>query len=180
VTILTESKEQPLARFAAKYNLRVQCDECNDPIILGKHGHLYEYSPTEVGLMILPLGGNPRPRLWNSTREKCIAAGMTLRQNGDAEGALSFDPANQGQAKLAIRVAGARPKRQLSNERRQAQAAILVKARQARRNSIKQGSPEAFFGPEGRSAGETMAFMNLDRKTPVSIDLPVPAVEAAS
>ena len=41
---------------------------------------------------------------------------MTLRQNGDSEGSLSFDPSNREQAKLAIKIAGARPKRVLSPE----------------------------------------------------------------
>jgi hypothetical protein len=39
---------------------------------------------------------------------------MTLLQNGDDEGALSFDPPNRKQAALAIKVTGAGPKRQLS------------------------------------------------------------------
>jgi hypothetical protein len=41
---------------------------------------------------------------------------MTLRQNGDDEGAVSFDPTNKKHAALAIKVAGARPKRRLSPE----------------------------------------------------------------
>jgi hypothetical protein len=37
---------------------------------------------------------------------------MTIRQNGDSEGCLSFDPKNNEQAKLAIKIAKVRPKRQ--------------------------------------------------------------------
>ena len=43
---------------------------------------------------------------------------MTLRQNGEDEGALSFNPANRQQSRLAIKLTGARPKRQLSPEHR--------------------------------------------------------------
>jgi hypothetical protein len=43
---------------------------------------------------------------------------MTVRQNGDDEGAVSFDPANKEQASLAIKLIGARPKRRLSPEHR--------------------------------------------------------------
>jgi hypothetical protein len=176
----TESAEQPLANFAAKHNLRVQRDDCDDPVIFGKLGQLYEYNSTELGLMILPPGGNPRPRLWNSIRENCIAAGMILRQNGDAEGALSFIPENREQAKLAIRLAGARPKRQMSEQRRQAQIAILARARHARKNSINKGVSEAFCGFEDNGNGRTTPVVNFDHESSVSIELPVPATEAVS
>jgi hypothetical protein len=55
---------------------------------------------------------------------------MTLRQNGDDEGALSFDPNNRQQARLAIKVTGARPKRQLSPEHRAKLLAIGFQKRQ--------------------------------------------------
>jgi len=42
--------------------------------------------------------------------------GITLRQSGDAEGSLSFNPDDPKQAMLAIRVAAAKRKRQLSPE----------------------------------------------------------------
>ncbi|MGC2182301.1 MAG: hypothetical protein WA637_03365 [Terriglobales bacterium] len=179
MTASTEFINQHLVRFAAKHNLRVQRDDCNDPVILGKLGHLYEYDSTELALMILPSGRTPRPRLWNSKRERCMAAGMTLRQNGDAEGALSFNPEDKALAKLAIRMAGARPKRQMSPERRKAQLIVLEKARQVRKNSIRKGTSEAFWGHEGQDEARTTPVVNLDRETPVSIVVPVPAAEVS-
>src|SRR2546428_11977867 len=89
-----------LIGFAAKHRLRIEYDECGDPVISGRLGQLYEYSSSELGVMIIP-SGDPRPRLWRLIREKCLATGMTLRQNGDAEGTLSFDPTNRAQARLA-------------------------------------------------------------------------------
>ncbi len=62
---------------------------------------------------------------------QALAAGMVLRQSGDAEGCFSFDPANQQQARLAIRMAGTRAKRQMSDEQRAAKTAILAAARQS-------------------------------------------------
>jgi hypothetical protein len=57
---------------------------------------------------------------------------MTLRQNGDTEGTLSFDPANRAQSTLALRIAKARTKRILSPERAAAGTARLAKARLGR------------------------------------------------
>lgn len=103
-----------LGQFANKYDLHVKHDECGDPVIGGKRGHLYEYGPTELGLMFLPPGDDPSPRLWNTVLSKCLAAGMILRQRGDSEGVLSFDPLNKEQARLAIKLSGVRPKKQIS------------------------------------------------------------------
>jgi hypothetical protein len=71
---------------------------------------------------------------------------MTLLQNGDDEGALSFDPTNRKQAALAIKVTGARPKRQLS-------AAHKGKApgRQPAR-SIFRGAQGSKWGFEGQNS----------------------------
>ncbi len=38
---------------------------------------------------------------------------MVVRQRGDAEGALSFDPENKAQVKIALKLAGVRPKRKV-------------------------------------------------------------------
>ena len=58
----------------------------------------------------------PRTGLWNSFRAACVAAGMTARQTGDAEGAFSFDPEDDRQAKVAIKVIRARTKRRMTPE----------------------------------------------------------------
>src|SRR5262249_45326492 len=56
------------------------------------------------------------PRTWGNFKRAALAIGMTLRQNGDSEGCLSFDPANDALAKFAIKIAGVRPKRRVSSE----------------------------------------------------------------
>ena len=98
--------------------------------------HLYEYDEGELGLLVLSEVQNPRPRRWAAIRKKCLAAGMILRQNGDDEGALSFDPNNRQQSRLAIKIAGYRPKRQLSPEHR---AKLLAVGFQKRVNPTLEG-----------------------------------------
>jgi hypothetical protein len=52
---------------------------------------------------------------------------MVLRQNGDAEGVLSFDPKNAEQVKIALKLAGVKPKRRVSSEERARLQAIGYK-----------------------------------------------------
>jgi hypothetical protein len=63
-----------------------------------------------------------RPFVWAYVRKRLIAAGFRVIQNGDWEGAALFDPHNANQARLAIRIIGAKRKRELS----EAQRAILA------------------------------------------------------
>ena len=102
-----------LKEFVDKHSLRVKRspDDGTDNIV-GRVGEIYEYSDCELALMICR--GSVGIGRWARVRKKCVAAGMTLRQNGDDEGALSFNPANPKQAALVIKVIGARRKRQLS------------------------------------------------------------------
>jgi hypothetical protein len=83
-----------------------------------------------LGVAFVP--GKWTPKTWGNHKRAAIALGMTLRQNGDSEGTLSFDPANGPQSTLALRIAKARAKRILSPERAAAGAARLAKARLAR------------------------------------------------
>lgn len=99
--------------FATKYNLRVTTDKQDDtPVITGGIGHIYEYSASELGVMILP--STYKPRLYHAIEKKCLSVGMTLQQGCDAEGALSFDPECKTQARMAIKAAQVRPKKKIS------------------------------------------------------------------
>ena len=68
---------------------------------------------------------------WVHARKKLINAGFTLKQNGDAQGVMLFNPEDKAQAKLALKLAGIRT-RQLSPERKAALAAQLMAARAKR------------------------------------------------
>jgi hypothetical protein len=132
------NSDKPLQSFAKKHNLRVQFDDCGDPVTLGTRGHLYEYGPIELGLMILS-GDDPSSRFWNAVRPKCISAGMTLRQNGEAEGAFSFDPENKDHARLAIKLTGVRPKKKISDSHKAKLLSGLRDYRNFRPEAILEG-----------------------------------------
>ena len=98
-----------IKQFANERRLKLRLDDCGDPVINGKFGHLYEYDDNELALCFMP--GKDTAHLWKARRATCVNAGMTLRQNGDVEGCLSFDPRDKAQAKLAIQVVRCRVRR---------------------------------------------------------------------
>jgi hypothetical protein len=104
--------------FATKHRLKITRDECGDPVIVGRIGqsNIYEYSDTELGVMFITDGRKPpRTGLCNTFKAAC-EAGMTLRQNGDAEAAFSFNLSNPEQAKVAIKGIRARFRREMTPE----------------------------------------------------------------
>jgi hypothetical protein len=107
--------------FADQYQLTIARDLCGDSIIpgrLGKDSNISDFSDTELAMCWLTDGKKTaRTGLWTRTKAACIAAGMTLHQDGDAEGILTFDPDIPGQAKLAIKCVQAKAKRQMTPER---------------------------------------------------------------
>jgi|GEM_PF-1212436 len=126
------SFEKTILVFAEQNRLHTSRDVDGTTVIRGQAGcQLYEYDEGELGLLVISQGQNPRPRRWIAIRKKCLEAGMTLRQNGDDEGALCFDPNNRQQSRLAIKIAGCRPKRQLSPEHRERLRAVGFQKRQS-------------------------------------------------
>lgn len=59
-----------------------------------------------------------------------MAAGFTLLQDGDAEGAAAFDPLNAEQVRLAVKLAGVKTRRCVSEEVK-ARLASLSKLRRS-------------------------------------------------
>lgn len=81
--------------------------------------HIYEVGDGRLAVCLLL----PTKTLWTYAKKKLRKAGFVVRLDGDTEGTATFDPANDTQARLAIRMVGARPKRrqslkQLANLRR--------------------------------------------------------------
>src|SRR5438093_2860627 len=69
-----------------------------------------------------------------ATRDLCGAAGMVLRQKGDTEGAFSFNPENREHVQLAIKLAGVKRKRQMSEKQKAvAEAALRLEWRRSAR-----------------------------------------------
>lgn len=124
-----------LPQFADHYRLKLAHDECGDPIVSGRlseDSNISDFSDTELAMCWLPDGKNTaRTGMWNRTKAKCLAAGMLLHQDGDAEGIFVFDPVDPGQAKLAIKCVKAKAKRRITPERVAALSETLVKARKA-------------------------------------------------
>src|ERR1700756_4000252 len=97
------NREELILTFAEQNRLRTCRETDGTTVIRGQRGcHLYEYSDSELGLMILSDGKDTRTRRWSGIRKKCLAAGMILRQNAEDEGALSFSPDDRQQSRLAI------------------------------------------------------------------------------
>lgn len=109
--------------FAAQYRLKTQVSGDGTNIIAGRVGVIYEFDADTLGVLIIP--NPPRKRYWGCLRASLIVAGMTLVQDGDGEGSAVFDPDNPIQAKLAIRAAGIRRRRQLTPEQREKRIAFL-------------------------------------------------------
>jgi hypothetical protein len=47
------------------------------------------------------------PGKWTNAKKKLLAAGFTVRQNGDTEGTALFNPEDKSQARFAFKITGA-------------------------------------------------------------------------
>jgi len=134
--------------FALKHRLRVRRDECGDEIIPGKFGQIYEYAKGLFAVMYMPDPEGKRPaksKQWTNRRNWMLAAGFKILQDCDGEGTASFDPHDQQQVNLAIRVAGIKRRRVLSEEQRELKIQALEKARaisRFHRNPVPEGGLE--------------------------------------
>jgi hypothetical protein len=113
--------ERSIRNLANRYRLKWELEKpvLATEIIVGRAGQIYDHGDGLLAVMFLPAKEAWMPRKWGNVRRDCIAAGMTLLQDGDAEGSLSFDPSNREQAKLAIKVAEIKARRRLSDEQRE-------------------------------------------------------------
>ena len=98
--------------FAQRHRLKTVVDIDGTTIVPGKTGHIYEVSGSRLGTMFLPTAY--RPRKFAEVRRAAELAGLVARQVGDSEGCFEFDSNDRAQVKQAIKIAGVRPKRQLS------------------------------------------------------------------
>ena len=98
-----------LKAFATANRLKgYRLDECDDPEIVGRFGHLFEWSPSIWGVC---LEGAGTLALENRKRMG-LAAGMDLWQECDfGESILLFDPGDRQMSRVAVKMAGIRLKR---------------------------------------------------------------------
>ena len=120
---------ETIKSFAEIYRVRAKQDDCGELIIpgspLGASGrlesssHIYDHGDGKsLGVLVTC----QTKRGWNNAKRRLLAAGFTLRQDGDTEGTALFDPHNDLQARLALKLARVRAIRILSAEQRQRMA----------------------------------------------------------
>jgi hypothetical protein len=128
-----------IKEFAELYRLKVKRDECGDPIIPGRFGHVYEHSDTDLGVYLC-FGS---VRKYNFAAKRLRAHGCIQRQDAETEGTLLFVPTT-GMSRLVLRIAGIKRRRIMS----EAQKRSLDKARQASPLILGRRSraPEAVHG----------------------------------
>jgi hypothetical protein len=124
-----------IIEFAEKHKLKVRRDpDDGTDIIPGTHdqSHIYEWNKNELAVIFITPSTKPaRPFFWRKHRTSAIAAGMRVIQDGDAEGCMGFDPARPDQVKIALKLAGVKRTRQVSQE----QLATLARFRFAPRKA---------------------------------------------
>jgi hypothetical protein len=121
--------------FAEKHRLKARRDtDDGTDIIPGTHdlSHIYEWDQNELTVIFTTPATKPaRTFFWRKHRESGITVGMRLIQDGDAEGCLGFDPANPEQVKIALRLAGVKKQRRVSEKQMAALARFKFTPRQA-------------------------------------------------
>lgn len=117
---LTTLAASPIRDFASRHKLKITIDRGDgSPIVLGRHGQLYEYGERIAFMLINENGSTCTPTQWGHARRAGVNAGMDLLLSGDAEGAFALEGEDRAQAKLAIKLVGCKAKRVLSPEQRE-------------------------------------------------------------
>jgi len=129
-----------IKEFGEKYRVKTRRDNCGEDIVTGSRipkdmpkqveyaCHVYNHADGKrLGLLLLL----KTKQQWTHAKKRLVAAGFTIKQNGETEGTALFNPEDAGQVRLAFKLARIRVRRELSPERRQALAAQLGASRQA-------------------------------------------------
>jgi hypothetical protein len=108
--------------FAEKHRLKITRDACNDPVIKGRFGHIYEHDDNgALGVCLM----FETTRKYNFAAKTLRGLGCTQRQDGNSEGCLTFDTGNAAQWLAVLKFAKIKRRRVLS----EAQKASLDHAR---------------------------------------------------
>ena len=99
--------------FSRKMRLRAKRGEDGEVIVAGRRGEIYQYGSL-LALLLMP----PKKFVWVNARRKLEAAGCTILQDGDQEGAATFNPENPVQARLVLRLVGCKRKRRQTGKGR--------------------------------------------------------------
>lgn len=115
-----------LQEFSERYKVKIKRDECGDEIIPGKlvrgcgperpsyHHHIY---PLANGVFAVYLNFPTKSR-FKRAAQLLQSAGAQPVVTAEADGILSFDPANDSLVKRVLKVTRCRLRRQLTEEQR--------------------------------------------------------------
>ena len=96
-----------IQEFSKKMRLRAKLGEDGEAIVAGRRGEIYEYDSSLLGLLLMPR----KKFVWVNARRKLEAVGCTILQDGDEEGAATFNPENPTQTRLVLRLVGCKRRR---------------------------------------------------------------------
>ena len=143
--------------FAERYRAKVTRDACGDAIIQGrlyKDAQIGEHDDGNLCMSMSWLTKESRSKKFNIVKRECLAAGMTIAQEGDDEAVFVFDPGDRVQAKLAIKNIRVRVKRRMTPERA---AALAASGAKHRFRQLPDGVNEGFRDLETRDSGKREA-----------------------
>jgi hypothetical protein len=111
-----------IKEFAIKHRVNTKQDGCNETVIPGKqfckdmpdrieyHSHIYDgFDSGRLGVCLLLA----TKRHWTFAHQELLNAGFEIKQNGEQEGCVTFDPTDSKQVKLAFKLAGIKVRRQM-------------------------------------------------------------------
>jgi hypothetical protein len=132
-------EEATITAFAQRERVKTRVDVDGTTIIFGRRGHIYELADGVLAVMVMP--EPPLRQYWAYAKKRLEAVGCEIAQDCDGEGVAAFDPANDLQSDLAIRVAGIKRRRipspaQLLTARRGLAAANSVRIHSETARSI--------------------------------------------
>jgi hypothetical protein len=113
-----------------------------EAVIAGRLGHIYQHGPEpdNFGLVLeAPADTRKLDKTLRCRKLRALQAGFCVHVEGDVEAILLFDAGDPAQARLAIKLVGARQKRRVK------QSAAFLEAR--KRSQFQR--PTVVQGPEG-------------------------------
>ncbi len=103
-----------IREFTKKMRLRAKLGEDGEAIVAGRAGEIYQYDSSLLALLLMPR----KKFVWANARRKLEAVGCTILQDGDEEGAATFNPENPAQARLVLRLVGCKRTRRQTGKGR--------------------------------------------------------------